>query len=164
MSKQQAEKKGKVPEGIVTSDVQSNAHESDSVKPIPEADGLVHAIMSSSPDALPDEVEGYDRVLIDNQQHNANPRNIYLETITTKDGRTKQMLWWHCENGTYVGRKEVIRINPRTEERHVRGHDYNIEATKDNIAKIVKLTTGRTKFYKKYLNERSMVESKDFHA
>ena len=124
----------------------------------------IAALRKLDPKAIPDEVEGYERVLIDQQQHNNNPRNVYIETITTAKGKNKVMLWWHCENGTYVGRKEVIRINPRTEERHVRGHDYNIEATKVNVEKITKLATGRTKFYKKYLGERSMVELKDFHT
>jgi hypothetical protein len=161
---EQTTKKGKVPKGIVTTETQSSTVEADSVKPIPSGDGLVHAIMSTNPDALPEEVEGYDRVLIDQKTNNKNPKNVYIETITTNDGRSKKMLWWHCEDGLYIGRKEVIRINPRTEERHVRGHDYNIEATKDNIAKIVKLATGRTNFYKKFMNERSMVDIKDFHT
>jgi hypothetical protein len=162
LSEQQS-KKSKVPEGIVTSESQSTVA-SDSVKPVPEADDFVHAITSIDPKAIPDEVEGYERVLIDQQQHNNNPRNVYIETITTQNGKNKVMLWWHCENGTYIGRKEVIRINPRTEERHVRGHDYNVEATKENVEKIKKLATGRTKFYKKYLGERSLVEAKDFNT
>jgi hypothetical protein len=161
---EQTQKKGKVPEGIVTTETQSSTVASDSVKPVPDAEDFVHAITSLDPKAMPDEVEGYDRVLIDQQQNNNNPRNIYIETITTQKGKNKVMLWWHCENGTYVGRKEVIRINPRTEERHVRGHDYNVEATNANVEKITKLATGRTKFYKKYLGERSMVELKDFHT
>ena len=152
-----------MPDGIVTSDNQSTVAKTDSVKPVPTGDSFVHAIISMDTKAIPDEVEGYDRVLIDQQQDNQNPRNVYMETITTRQGKSKVMVWWHCENGSYVGRKEVIRINPRTEERHVRGHDFNIEATKENLEKITKLTTGRTKFYRKYLNERTMVELKDFH-
>ena len=163
MSEQQSEKTGKVPEGIVTSETQTEAQSSDSVKPVPSGDDFIHAIVSLDSKAIPDEVEGYDRVLYDQQQQNQNPRNVYIETIVTKQGKSKVMLWWHCENGMYIGRKEVVRINPRTEERIIRGHDYNIEATKENIAKLTKLATGRTKFYKKYLNERTMVELKDFH-
>ena len=93
------------------------------------------------------------------------PRNVYIETVPTTDGKISKMLWWHCENGSYVGRKEVVRVNPKTEEQYLRGHDFSIEATKGNVEKIVKLATARTKFYKKYLQETSsIIDMKNFHA
>ena len=155
-----------MPEGIVTTETQANTTvDKDDLRTVPEGEDFVNSIMSLDPKALPKIPKGSERFLFDQQFNNNMPRNVYIETVPTQSGKMKKFLWWHCENGTYVGRKEVIRINPKTEERYLRGHDFNIEATVANIAKLVKLATARTKFYKKYLQETNGVHDvKDFHA
>jgi hypothetical protein len=154
-------KQGKVPEGIQTSQMQtvSNVEKQNIVKS--EKD-FINAIVSDNPKALPKKPDGSGRFLFDAPTRSNAPRNVYRETVHTTDGEAVEYLWWHCDNSDYVGRKDVVRINPRTEEKYRLGYDYNIKATKDNIKKVVDLATARTKFYRKYQTEVRSVSKDEF--
>jgi hypothetical protein len=152
---------GKVPKGIQTSQTASIVEQEKKPAPKSEKD-FINAIVSDNPKALPKIPEGSGRYLFDAPSQSEAPRNVYRETVHNTDGETVEYLWWHCENGNYIGRKEVTRINPRTEEKYLLGYDYNILATKDNIKKALELSNARTKFYKKFQTDTRSISKDEF--
>lgn len=151
---------GTVPKGIQTSQALSSVQEQ-KVKPSSEKD-FINAIVSDNPKARPNKPDGSGRFLFDAQTTSEAPRMVYRETVHTVDGETVEYLWWFCENSNYIGRKEVTRINPRTEESYLLGYDYNILATKENIAKVISLANGRTHFHRKFQTEVRKVSKDEF--
>lgn len=154
-------KQGKIPKGIQTTESQTVQTVKKSQSP-KSANDFINAIISDNPKALPNKPEGSGRFLFDRTSSSEAPRNVYRETVHTTDGETEEFLWWHCENGNYIGRKEVIRVNPRTDEKYLQGYDYNIRASKENVKKVMDLVSSRTKFYKKYQTEVSSITKEQF--
>lgn len=150
---------GTVPKGIQTSQTLSTVQE---VKPKLTEKDFINAVLSSNPNAKPKLPAGSGRYLFDTPTTSEAPRNVYRETVHQENGETKEYLWWHCENGNYIGRKEVTRIDPKTEEKHLLGYDFNILATKENLQKVIDLKTTKTNFAKKYINERRAVTIEEF--
>jgi hypothetical protein len=154
-------KQGSVPKGIVTSQPQSTVQEIKPKKQLTEKN-FMNAVMSSNPKAIPKKPDGSGRFLFDRPTTSEAPRNVYRETVHQIDGETIEYVWWHCENGNYIGRKEVTRIDPKTEQKYLLGYDFNILATKENLKKVVELSTGATHFVKKYLNDRRLITTEEF--
>ncbi len=129
-------KQGKIPKGIVTTkDLEKS-------KPKPKPKGKTATVM-------------YDEPTLSDA-----PRNVYRETATGIDGRTEEWIWWHCEDGSYVGKKYVTKKKDRFSERMlVTGYEYNIPCTPENLKKVAALSTNRTKFYTKYRAERKMLKN-----
>ena len=155
-------KTGKVPKGIVTSQTVTEATEAiNNSLPKSEKD-FIKKIMSNDPRAVPKKPSNAKRFLFEQLTKSEAPRNVYLETVHTDDGETIEVLWWHCDNGNYVGRTELQRIDPKTEESYLVGYDYIIMATKDNLKKVISMATQRTNFYKKYQTETRAVSKDEF--
>jgi hypothetical protein len=154
-------KQGTVPKGIVTSQEYSTVPKVEPKKQLTEKN-FMNAIMSSNPKAIPKKPEGSGRYLFDAPTTSEAPRNVYRETVHLISGETHEYVWWHCENGNYIGRKEVTRIDPKTERKYLLGHDFNILATKENLKKVVELSTGVTNFVKKYRNDRRSITKEEF--
>lgn len=153
-------KQGKVPKGIVTSQAVSSVKET-SLIPKNEID-FVRAIITTDPKKLPAKPQDTGRYLFDQASKSQAPRNVYRETVHTTDGESTEYVWWHCEDGSYVGRFEVTRIDPKTEEKFLMGYDYNIVANKENLKKVMSFKTSKTCFYRKYQDETRKIEPEDF--
>lgn len=154
-------KQGSIPEGITTTEAVRDVQENSIEIPKNEKD-FINAIVSNDPKAQPELPSGSSRFLYDAPTRSKAPRSVYRETVHTTDGKTQEFVWWFCDNGDYVGRKEVHRIDPKTEISHLIGYDFHILATKDNLKKIADLKTQKTQFYRKYQTERRMVDYEEF--
>jgi hypothetical protein len=151
---------GTVPKGIQTSQTLTTIPKTSNTPK--NAKDFINAIVSNDPKAIPKIPAGSKRFLYDQRIQSEAPRNVYRETVHTTEGESIEYLWWHCDNSNYIGRKEVTRINPRTEEKFLLGYDYNIQATKENVLKVAGLGTPRTRYYKKYQQETRTVTKEEF--
>ena len=99
-------------------------------------------------------------VIFDQDLQSDSPNNVYRETLTDKDLKTEEWIWWNQEDGAEVGRKPILKKKDRFSERMlVTGYEYNIPCTPDNLKKVADLASNRTKFYTKYRAERKMLKN-----
>lgn len=111
--------------------------------------------------------KGATRFLFEKPLKSTRPVSVYLERVPdSESGETKIHLWYHTEDSQTIGREEISRINPRTEEEFTLGYDFTIDATLETVKKLYKERSGKTKFYRKDGNPRSQIgvdRDKIFH-
>jgi len=93
---------------------------------------------------------GAFRVLFETTQTSDRPMNVYRERITDADsGRVGSFIWWNTEDSQVLGRKTIVKINPRTEEERVIGYEYDIPYSEKVVASLKAKVFTKTKFYHK---------------
>lgn len=77
-------------------------------------------------------------------------RTIYKERVVDHEsGEDGLVLWYHTENSKTIGREEIVRFNPKTEEEFTLGYDYTIPYSKQKVAELMKLCRATTVFVQK---------------
>jgi len=81
--------------------------------------------------------KGARRVLLDRQSTSDRPVNIYIERVTDADsGKPGFNMWWLQENCKFLGKQEIVKINPRTEEERTVGYEFTIDYDKKKLLEL----------------------------
>jgi len=94
--------------------------------------------------------KGAARYLVDAPIRTSRPVNVYKELVTdSTTGESGLFVWYTTEDSKTIGKEEIVRINPRTEEAFTLGYDFTIPYNEKVRAELLQLKFGRTTFINK---------------
>lgn len=92
--------------------------------------------------------------------HQSNrPVNVYVEKITDDEtGEVDHYLWWNTEQGDYVGRKSLDKLDELTQIKTEEGLEYTTLLTDKSLNEVMSKSFGKTKYYYKDGEPTSTIE------
>ena len=96
--------------------------------------------------------KGVLRTLVDAPIRTNRPKNVYKERIVDYEDESSEAtwcLWYMTEQSEYIGKEEIVKFNPRTEEELPVGFDYTMPFTVAKAKELIKKSFGGSMFYVK---------------
>jgi len=105
---------------------------------------------------------GAKRVLVSAKVTTNRPKNVYKERIVdVESGEAGWMIWYMTEQSEYIGKEEIVKYNPRTEEELTQGYDFTIEFSVEYAKELIAKSFGGTSFYLKDGEDTYTVQKND---